>query len=1482
MKSGVPLKRRRRARDYGQLLALLACLLFALIGLVPLSLAAVVEAPPVTQWASHKVSEWLADEVGVDATFRVDVSVLPLELAVEDLVVASRDGGAPALQVERAMLRPRLFALLGGRFQVSQIVVDNPRARLVLSQGKLVNLTWRLPQLNSAKPAPTPTERPPFETLSVNGARARIELDGVDVDAGSIDVDVFGSRGPAFEVALRAAGSTVYRERNVTRKVRPKHRGDPPSALFLRAIDEDVLCRLDVRARIDREQVLVRRLSLVGFLDEDFDPGTRARCQLEEAENSPSQVALRVSRARVGLTPGQRPAFAGELSVRAPLSVVGRFAPKAPVLTGWAEFSGEIRLDSRARLPTVHGSLRGEGIRLDRYRLAKTLAAEVELANERVSVSRAEVGLADGLVRLKNVSVAPLEKGVPFKVEESIATGVDFPALMRDLGVAPHTIVAWKLQTVKTTEVGGTLVPLHLDGKLSGDTRDFTVFDRGFDDPVRKAMIGVRAATLRGRFGVRPDSLEFYDTRASFGKSQLDARLVAIGFSNTIELDIGESKLDLSDVTPVAGIPWAGVSTIVARMKGPSWDPQLEGTLAIKDFVFGGFPLGDIESSKVRFRPLAVDFESIRGRKNKSEFVGRTARLDFNRKGAIIVDAQVESQRFELRDFFSMFRFDEDPRFAGLAGQGAVATAIHYELNGPEDRCKGGYLRVQGRTDIARADLYEELYDGGKLDFDFVWADRLASYRGVTLDVPSFTLTKGSGTVLGSLRMTPGAKLTGHVVATAVPLASIQTLGSLGTMVDGRADAVAEIGGSIDALEMDSHVTLSPLRIGTRTLPGSSLDVRLEPSPLRKRPVGVSRCGQPLSAAFDPGEYARDEADGTYVTSGSLFGGQIDLVNLATTRQRKKRVSGRVIFRELDLGKLGQLSPLLALAEPKPEGKLTGVLDVDELRFDEPGRARARFSMGGLALAWNGVNLAIERSAEPIRAENGVLNVPELALRVGTDGGPEAVFDVRARVKDLMGANEVDATLDLRPVALASLAGPTLGVERAAGGLDGQLRLSGPAARLRYTGGFQLRGGELMLPGLPAPITDAELDLVLDGSELRVERGTARVGDGSLDLTGSAELRGFELGNVRGRVVARSLGLPLTEGVRATVDADLVASYAPSKTAEGRASLPRVTGAVMLQSFEYTRPITLAADLGSITQRGRRTSFESYDPEDDSLEFDVTLRAQRALEIHNNLIDASLDLPQRGLELAGTNQRFGVRGAVNVRRGGRIRLRRNEFEISRGEVRFEDLTRIAPQVDVEATTEYRRVASQGGAARQQDGGTTSASANASATAGGRWLITMRAHGDAEKLQVDLTSQPSLAQDDIFLLLTIGLTRAELEQAQAASVGGSVALEALGTLTGADRAVREVVPVIDEFRFGSAYSSRTGRTEPTVTIGKRLAERIRANVTTGLSESREVKSNVVVQLRPRLSVEGSYGNVNDITRSSVGNLGADVRWRLEFE
>jgi translocation and assembly module TamB len=81
--------------------------------------------------------------------------------------------------------------------------------------------------------------------------------------------------------------------------------------------------------------------------------------------------------------------------------------------------------------------------------------------------------------------------------------------------------------------------------------------------------------------------------------------------------------------------------------------------------------------------------------------------------------------------------------------------------------------------------------------------------------------------------------------------------------------------------------------------------------------------------------------------------------------------------------------------------------------------------------------------------------------------------------------------------------------------------------------------------------------------------------------------------------------------------------------------------------------------------------------------------------------------------------------------------------------------------------------------------------------------------------------------------------------------------------------------------GSAYSTRSGRTEPTVTVGKRVSDRVRASVTTGLTENRDVRSNLEWSITPETSLIGNYDNQNDISSQGLGNLGADVRIRLEF-
>jgi translocation and assembly module TamB len=133
-----------------------------------------------------------------------------------------------------------------------------------------------------------------------------------------------------------------------------------------------------------------------------------------------------------------------------------------------------------------------------------------------------------------------------------------------------------------------------------------------------------------------------------------------------------------------------------------------------------------------------------------------------------------------------------------------------------------------------------------------------------------------------------------------------------------------------------------------------------------------------------------------------------------------------------------------------------------------------------------------------------------------------------------------------------------------------------------------------------------------------------------------------------------------------------------------------------------------------------------------------------------------------------------------------------------------------------------------------------------------------------------------------LLLAVGMTRAELDQLQASSIGASIALNYLGAASGASNAVKQALPVIDDFRFGSAYSTVTGKTEPQLTIGKRLTNDVRASVTAGLSEDRELRSNIEWRLNNRFSVQGSYDNINDVSSSTLGNLGVDLRWRLEFE
>lgn len=1475
-----PAPRRRGKRiGAGQRIAQLLCLLFGVIGLLPVALGLLLRTDAAKARIATETSSVLHQQLGVTASYQVDVGLVPLRLGARDLVVPANDGGGPVLTARSIRVTPRLFALLSGHLDAGDIELESPRARLVFADGKLKNLDYQLP-----KPSGTskPLDRAPFSSIAVSDAEVDVRQAENHVVGRAIDVDVYAEPGMAFEVAVRAGETRVERERMPKpRKPKPSKRGEPvapPPAPSL-AYDEDVVCQLDLRARYEAGDVLVRRLSLLGAADTSPRQGSKPSCKLADITDDPQRVAVRLSGVRITPRVDELPKIDGHLFVRAPVEPVNRYL--GTQFRGWVGASGALRFDGASKLPSFSGKLRGGELGLAGYTFAKYLDGRVEIAKDVIKLPKTKVGYANGDLELHDVRIEPLAKQPLISMAKLDGKDIDFAGLMRDLDVTENTVCTWHHDRTLITDLKGTLVPLKLDADLYAETRQFEIFDRAYHDPARRHMIGVRGrAVLRARIGVRPTAFEFYDVRSQFGNSRLLASVVSLGFDNQFRLGVSEgTKLDLADIGPLVDIPMAGVASLEAKLVGPFGDPVLEGKLAIKDFEFGGFPLGDIEHADTKFRPLVVELSGVRGRKGKSQFDVPSARLDFDTEATVVVDAQVSSKDLDVRDFFAMWHFDRDPRFEAIHGHGALQAGVHFVYGGKADRCGGGYLQVRGDGQLKDLDLYEEKYEQGTASFDFRWEDRDASYLGVELDVPSFSLTKGGGTLLGAMSIRKGGVLRAHAVGTRVPLPAFQALGGLGQLVSGYASGSAEVYGSIDQLSLDASVLLSSIHVGSSKLPSSSLDVALRPVERRLEVVGKTRCGGLVTAPFSQARWDKDELDGIFHVDGELLGGQIKLADLQVTRQRSKIVKGGVQLVKLDVGALAEVSPDVALVGA-PSGTLSARIDIDSLPLDSPRDARASLSLDELSLSRGPVSLEIIPAKEPIRIGDQRLSVPRLALAVRSPGTDRAVFDLAGQVSQLGGDPQVDMQLALRPLDLSSLARALPRVERARGLVHGELSVKGPMRQLAYSGGFKLSGGELAVTGVGNTLSDVEFEISVDSDQIAVRHGSAKVGSGSVKVSGDARLSGAGLGRARFVITAKDISLPLSSGVETTLDAALIASWDPAaRGAGGEPELPRLTGDVTVQSFRYSRPVVMAADISSLTARGKRSQVEVYDPSDDVVEFDITLRATRPLTLSNNLIDAELVMGPQGLALSGTNQRFGMRGSVKLKPGGRIRLRQSEFEVQQGVVRFDDLTRIAPRVDVTAVTEYRRysdAAVNTGAVADSAGGSSAASAT-----GGRWNISLHAYGDTEQLKIDLTSNPALSQDDIFLLLTIGLTRAELDQAQSASVGESVALEALGTLTGADQAVTKAVPVIDEFNFGSSYSSRTGRTEPTVTIGKRLAERIRANVTSGISDSREVRSNLEWRLNRRLSVEGSYDNVNDLGSSTLGNLGADLRWRLEF-
>ena len=1472
-----PVRQKSRWR-VGQTIARLLCVMLGLVGLTPFAIGFVLRSAWVQDWVRRETSKALEDQ-GIHARYTLAIRGFPPTAELHDVVIESSDGGAPFLEAKVMSARPRLFALLSGKFVIEQVEVDRPKARVVIAGGKLANLDLYLPEKKEKSKEPLHL---PFDVFAVTDGDVDLWIEGVNVRADEVDLDVTVQddpvKGSSIETEMRIGSGAVHRRRTLDDGTVER--------------DDDSICSLEGRVRVDPSAITVRRLKLNGVAD--FEGRGKELPPCEVPATDPRVVELELQHVHVTLPEkeGRMPAIDGHVKVKASLALTKRLSP-TPKTAGWISADVDVAFEPGKPLPDIKGHVEAGNIQVDHFSFARSVDSTFDMRGGIVRSERTTVGIADGTVVVTNLEVQPLAKGIPIKGSAEVRDA-SFNSLMHDLGVSKHPWLEWQIKEVHVPLLTGTCDPLKLDADFTAKTPDFVVYDSPIDHPTRTRMVHVQDADISAHLAIRPDSLQFRNAYVQSPKSWVRSSMVLIGFSRQLEVVAEAAHVDFAEVGPVGGTPMTGVFDGSVKLYADTDDPHLEAQGSISDFVLADMPMGQVSQVHAKLdmnAPTTLTFTNAKGHKGRSEYELPLATMHIGGGANVVFDGTVQSNGFDMRDLLSIFHFEDDPRFEGIGAKIDGRTELHVALGGPEDKCHEGYMTVRSDAHVSDVDLFGEHFEEGDLRFDLRFPDRQAGLNGAELEVDSFSLHKvrrstdgaAIGSVLGSASILRGGELRGSAVVEGIPLSRVQTLTKAlpqDALLDGAASGIIQIGGSVDAFLVTGNIDVTPVRVRGTPLGPSHLRFSMSQFPKKTRVIGKTACGAPLGAPFDKDAYLADtSAQGQFEVDGDLFGGQVELAHLKMTRQKQAEIAGTIGLKRLDLGTVAKVALWTppteddnAPSSPAIRGEISGDILLDAAKQGELGKARATFVPRALWVEQEGKRLSLKPTSSLLTLSGGTLEVQPLEIEMTTPQGLSGSINLKGKVARLDGDPTLDVDAELKPVDLGLLVGVVPKLDRAQGSLAGSLHLGGRAADPSIDGDVRVRGGEFAVHGWPSVVSGVEIDLKAGRQELSITRGTAKFAGGTLSVLGRVPLHGLALGEVDATVAARGLRLSPADGITAGLDADLRVTLDPDGTFDRR-KLPHVTGEVIITDFDYTRPVSLSTDI--FQGRAQRTEVDTYDPQLDAVMLDVAVRSRAPMRIRNNLAEAQLSIDTGTLVVSGTNQRFGLRGALRALPGGRLRVpfASSVFDIKQAQIRFDDPTRIAPNVDLTAQTEYRR------------GGDTMGSGGVVAYtgSGSYWRFNMHASGDSNDLKIELTSDPPLSQEDVMLLLTLGMTRAEIEQMRGglAVAGAGAALEALN-LSGASSKIRESIQVIDDFRFGSAYSPRTGRTEPQITVGKRITNDVRAQITTSLAEDRELRAAVQLRLSQRLSVQASYDNVADTFSPAMGNLGLDLRWRLEFE
>jgi translocation and assembly module TamB len=1183
---------------------------------------------------------------------------------------------------------------------------------------------------------------------------------------------------------------------------------------------------------------------------------TNENVQVEVARVSTPDVSLTVRRASIELP--WKSAYHGEVEVRAKLARLNTLPlpVKLPPLDGELQLKAALVGDGDLPRGDVHVTLTRAV--LDQYMFGEQVSLDVALDKKKLQFTGTAQVIRDG-GRVELAGGLDLGEHLPLNLRLKVLD-VSFAKLMEQLGVSPNAIVNWTL--AGNIDLKGTLDPLHLTGPLRMPTRDFRVTRDAWHVSPNSNIIAVASATLSGGVTVKDQGIFLQNIDVTLRNSKLHVPEVLLGFDNEIRVHANGAPLDLRDVTPLVSFPLGGIGTFDVHVEGRFQDPKVGGKLAFNDFSFNTYPFGNIDSEFVLEHDLeAVRFPLMNAKKGNSRYTAKDFAIDFSNSRTLITSL-LRFDRFAMQDFYHVFHYEQDERYLPYQAIVSGETQVRYSLGYPGDSPRGT-LKVDMELGLREIEMSGFAFASGNFNGRFSWFDHQQGYKGAELLVERFALHKADTTLHISGKMAREGKLDMVAVADRISVRDTEGLAERMPDLSGSYSATGTIKGTAAVPLADLEVATSELRYAGQPLGDARAYVRLTGKqdpwvqealkwPEHEPPAdavcphareGLARGVWPEDPPIRTSEGLIPALDApmAFLVCGEGFNERLSF-DLAIGRTSSYPLRGQLRFDKFQFAKLipsqrtdkaaamtGTLSGLLRLngGALRTPTTLEGDLTIDKVKFGQSG--------------------VILENSGPIRAQ---FARGEFTLDPATLVGPSTKLEVAGGASLLGGlAFELTGNLDL-----SILPSFTPLLKSASGRLSAQVKLTGRIDRPSVFGQARLEAGKLRLASLSFPIEGLDGSATFSEQRVLIDRVNAQLLGGNVQLSGLATLQGPTIDSVRVEIAGQRVAVSPRD------DVDLVIGGNGTVAWHHGDRLPKLTGTLRLDRALYKRPITMGRTLRDMT-KAARADVDSYNPDADLLSVDLRVVQSEPMRVENNLIDAemSIDDSKDAFRLIGTDQRFGVLGRMSIRRGT-VRLRNTAFVIRQGEITFDNAQRVEPSFDVHAETEVRHNTSTGVV---------------------NWQIGAHAWGTPESFRFSLNSTPYLSEDDITLLLAVGVTQTELATLRN-DVTGTAALEALATVTGVDKEVQRALPAIDEVRIASEYSQRSQRTEPQLHLGKRIADRVRLDAATGLSESRDFSTGVEYQISDKTSVGAAYNNQTTTSASQLGDVGVDLKWRLEFD